>query len=229
MTDSIEKNRNSNYFTIIGAIYVGALLISNIAAQKLIPIGPFIFTGGALLFPLTFILNDLLTEVWSYKKTRIIIWTGFACSLFMSLFLYLIVKLPPAPGWEFQEAFETTFALVPRVVLASLSAYFCGEFLNSYVLSKMKLKNKDKKMGVRFILSTVVGDAADTVIFAAIALYGIVPNEVLITTMWSGYIFKVVYEIVILPISVPFTRWIKRKANSDAYDINTNFNPFKLK
>lgn len=224
----MKDDRNVNYFTVVAIVYIAALLISNIAAQKLILVGPFVFTGGVMLFPITFIFNDLMTEVWSYKKTRIIIWTGFGCSLFMSLFLYLIVQAKPAPGWEFQDAFQTTFALVPRVVTASLLAYFCGEFMNSFVLSKMKLADKNKKMGLRFILSTVVGDAVDTVIFAAIALYGIVPNETLLTSMWSGYLFKVLYEIIAMPISVPLTKWFKKKANADIYDYDTNYNPFKL-
>ncbi len=148
-----NNNKSNRYFTITATLFVAALLISNIAAQKLIPIGPFIFTGGVLLFPLTFIFNDILTEVWSYKRTRIIVWTGFAASIFMSGYLYLIVKLPPAPGWPFQKEFETTFSLVPRIVLGSLLAYLCGEFMNSFVLSKLKLKDRQKRMGVRFVVS----------------------------------------------------------------------------
>ncbi len=223
-----NNNKSNRYFTITATLFVAALLISNIAAQKLIPIGPFIFTGGVLLFPLTFIFNDILTEVWSYKRTRIIVWTGFAASIFMSGYLYLIVKLPPAPGWPFQKEFETTFSLVPRIVLGSLLAYLCGEFMNSFVLSKLKLKDRQKRMGVRFVVSTMVGEAIDTVIFASVALYGIIPNNILITTMWSGFLFKVVYEIAAMPISIPLTKWIKNKSGSDLYDNDTNYNPFTI-
>jgi uncharacterized integral membrane protein (TIGR00697 family) len=224
-----QSNKNNNYFTVTATLFVAALLISNIAAQKLIPIGPFIFTGGVLLFPITFIFGDILTEVWSYKKTRLIVWTGFAASFFMSAFMYLVVKLPAAPGWPFQHEFETTFSLVPRIVTASLLAYLCGEFLNSYVLSKFKLKYKEKKMGLRFVLSTLLGEAADTIIFATVALYGVIPNEILITTIWSGFLFKVIYEIIALPISMPLTKWMKKKSGYDLYDTNTNYNPFIIK
>ncbi|MBF0208223.1 MAG: queuosine precursor transporter [Oligoflexia bacterium] len=220
--------KNNTYFTVTGILFVAALLVSNIAAQKLIPIGPFVFTGGILLFPITFVFGDILTEVWSYKKTRLIVWSGFIASFFMSLFLYLIVQLPSAPGWNFQHEFETTFSLVPRIFVASLIAYLCGEFLNSYILSKLKLKYKEKKMGLRFVLSTIIGEGADTIIFASIALYGIIPNNLLITTIWSGFVFKVCYEIIILPVSIPFTKWLKQKTGSDLYDTNTNYNPFRL-
>lgn len=218
----------NNYFTITACCFVGALLISNVAAQKLIPIGPFIFTGGVLLFPVTFIFGDILTEVWSYKKSRPIVWMGFALSLFMSLFLYLIVKLPPAPGWPFQKEFEIALSLIPRIVLASLIAYLFGEFLNNYVLAKLKLKHKEKKMGLRFVLSTLVGQSVDTIIFATIALYNVIPDNILITTMWSGFVFKVSYEIIVLPISIPLTKWMKKKAGADLYDEKTNFNPFLI-
>lgn len=224
-----QTSKNNNYFTVTATLFVAALLISNIAAQKLIPIGPFIFTGGVLLFPITFIFGDILTEVWSYQKTRVIVWIGFAASFFMAAYLFLIVKIPPAPGWPFQHEFETTFGLVPRIVTASLLAYLCGEFLNSYVLAKFKLKFKERKMGVRFVLSTLVGEAADTIVFATVALYGVIPDNILFTTIWSGFLFKVIYEILALPISIPLTKWIKKKSGYDLYDNKTNFNPFILK
>ncbi len=221
-------DRRNNLFSIVACIFVATLLISNIAAQKLIPVGPFIFTGGIILFPFTYIFGDILTEVWGYKKSRIIIYTGFACSILMTLILYIVVKLPAAPGWPFQNEFATTLGLVPRVVLGSLIAYLCGEFLNSYVVAKLKLKDEGKKMGWRFVLSTIVGEGTDTVIFAMIALYQVVPNNILFTTMWSGYLFKVIYEIVALPFTIRLTRWLKRKTESDVYDRDTNFNPLVL-
>ncbi|MFW5804578.1 MAG: queuosine precursor transporter [bacterium] len=225
----MEKSKaNINYFTVVATAFVSFLLISNIAAQKLIPIGPFVFTGGILLFPVSYIFSDILCEVWGYAKSRIIVWTGFAASLFMALFLYLIVKLPPAPGWPFQQEFETTLQLVPRVVIASLIGYLSGEFLNNFVLAKIKVKTKGSKTGFRFIASTFVGQSADTIIFAVIAFYGVIPNDVLITAIWSGYLFKVVYEIIALPITVPLSRWFKRKTGNDVYDTKTNFNPFKF-
>ncbi|MBK8564451.1 MAG: queuosine precursor transporter [Saprospiraceae bacterium] len=223
------ENKNNTLFTVIACLFVASLLISNIAAQKLIPVGPFIFTGGVLLFPVTFIFGDILTEVWSYQKSRIIVWTGFAASLFMTAFLFLIVSLPPAPGWNFQSEFATALSLVPRIVGASLVAYLCGEFLNNYVLAKFKLHHKGQKMGLRFVLSTIVGQSADTLIFATIALYGVIPNNILLTTMWSGFIFKTCYEVIALPFSLPLTKWIKQKSGFDLLDTETNFNPFVFK
>lgn len=218
----------NNLFTIVACLFVTTLLISNIAAQKLIPVGPFVFTGGIILFPFTYIFGDILTEVWGYKKSRVIIYTGFLASLIMMTILYIVVKMPAAPGWPFQHEFETTLGFVPRIVLGSLAAYLCGEFLNSYVVAKLKLKDNGKKMGWRFVLSTVFGEGIDTVIFAMVALYGVVPNDILFTAMWSGYLFKVAYEIIALPFTIPLVSWLKRKTNSDVYDRDTNFNPLVL-
>jgi queuosine precursor transporter len=221
-------DKKTSLFTIIACLFVACLLITNIAAQKLIPIGPFIFTGGILIFPFSYIFGDILTEVWGYAKSRLIIYIGLGCTVFMSLFLYLIVKLPPAFGWNNQQAFETVFGLVPRIVLGSMCAYFCGEFINSYVVSKLKLKDREKKMGYRFVLSTVFGESADTIVFAIIALYGVLPNNILITTIWSAIVFKTVYEIVMLPFTIRLTKWLKLKTQSDKFDDDVNYNPFKI-
>lgn len=216
-------------FTVFACGFVASLLITNIAAQKLISIGPFIFSGGILLYPVTFIFSDILCEVWGYARSRVIVWAGFVASLFMAAFLGLVVNLPPAPGWPFQEAFATALQLVPRIVGASLLAYAAGEFTNNYVLAKIKLRSGGKNMGVRFIASTFAGQSVDTFVFAMVAFYGVIPNNILITTMWSGYLFKVFYEIIALPISIPLTKYVKRRTGMDYFDRSTDFSPFKLK
>lgn len=224
-----SSRTSQNIFTVLACGFVASLLITNIASQKLISFGPFVFSGGIYLYPLSFIFGDVLVETWGYARTRVIIWTGFAASLFMAAFLWLVVALPPAPGWPFQDAFATSLSLVPRIVAASLVAYAAGEFMNGYVLAKIKLRSAGRNMGVRFVLSTLAGQAIDTVIFATLAFWGVIPNEILLTAMWSGFLFKVVYEIIALPISLPITKWVKKKAGVDHYDKDTNFSPFAVK
>lgn len=223
-----KTKQNFKFLTITSVVFVSTLLISNIAAQKLVPVGPFVFTAGIFLFPISYIFGDILTEVYGYQNTRKIIWQGFFVSLFMALFFYLVIQMPAAPGWENQEAFATTLAQVPRVVLASLSAYLVGEFVNSYIMSFMKLRMKGKKLWLRTIGSTVGGQFFDTLIFAFIAFYGVIPNNILLTAIWSGYLFKVIYEVIATPLTVYIVKYFKKKEGVDVYDNNVDYNPFKL-
>ncbi len=222
-----SENRNFKYLTLTSVIFVSVLLISNIAAQKLVPVGPFVFTAGIFLFPISYIFGDILTEVYGYRNTRKIIWLGFFVSLFMAGFFYLIIELPPAPGWENQEAFATTLSQVPRVVLASLLAYLAGEFVNSYIMSALKVKMKGKKLWYRTIGSTIGGQFFDTIIFAVVAFYGIIPNDVLFTAIWSGYLFKVFYEAIATPLTIVIVKFFKSKEGVDIFDDGVNYNPFK--
>ena len=222
------ENTNFKYLTITSVIFVSVLLISNIAAQKLVPVGPFVFTAGIFLFPISYIFGDILTEVYGYKNTRKIIWIGFFVSLFMALFFYWVIQMPSAPGWENQDAFATTLSQVPRVVLASLLAYLTGEFVNSYIMSSLKVRMKGKKLWVRTISSTIGGQFFDTVIFALVAFYGIIPTNILITAIWSGYLFKVFYEAIATPITILIVNFFKKKEGQEIYDNAINYNPFKL-
>jgi len=222
------ENKSFKYLTITSVIFVSVLLISNIAAQKLISVGPFVFTAGIFLFPVSYIFGDILTEVYGYKNTKKIIWLGFFVSLFMALFFYLVIEMPSAPGWENQEAFEIILGQVPRIVLASLLAYLTGEFVNSYIMSALKTKMKGKKLWFRTIGSTIGGQFFDTVIFALVAFYGIIPNSILFTTIWSGYLFKVFYEVLATPITILIVTFFKRKEGQEIYDKNIDYNPFKL-
>jgi hypothetical protein len=216
------------YFAFVGSAFVATLLISNIAAQKLILLGPFVFPGAILLFPLTYVFGDILTEVYGYARTRQIIWAGFGANALMVAFLALVVALPPAPGWELQEAFASALGLVPRVVAASILGYWAGEFANSFVLAKLKVATDGEHLWMRTIGSTVVGQGADTVLFILVAFGGVLPASVLFTTVWSSYLFKVLFEVVATPLTYLVVNRLKRVEEVDVYDRETSFTPFSL-
>jgi len=229
MLDTTYKNREYKYFTLLGGLFVAILLISNIAAQKLIAVGPFVFTGGVILFPISYIFGDVLTEVYGYKRSRQIIWAGFIGNAILAVFVWILIELKPAPGWQLQEPFEKILGLVPRIVLASIIAYWAGEFSNSFTLAKIKIWMSGKRLWIRTIGSTVVGEFVDTMLFVVIAFYGIFPGSLLVKTIFSGYIFKVLYEILATPLTYLLVNKLKRVEELDVYDKGTNFNPFILK
>lgn len=228
--ESENINRNSFlYFDVIIALFVAVLIISNIASTKILVLWKFTFDGGTLLFPLSYIFGDVLTEVYGYKRSRKVIWLGFFCLIMASLVFAAVQFLPAAAGWENQAAYEAILGLMPRIVLASLIAYFAGEFSNSYVLAKIKIWTKGKALWVRTIGSTLAGEGVDTLLFVMIAFYGTVPNELLITIIASNYIFKVGIEVLFTPFTYKIINFLKRKEKVDYYDHKTNFNPFKLR
>lgn len=216
------------YYDLIGMAFVAVLLISTIAAQKLFVLGPLVLPAGTLLFPIAYIFGDVLTEVYGYAKSRRIVWMGFAASVLMAVVFSIAVALPPAPGWPMQEPYALVLGLVPRVVIASLVAYLCGEFLNSYVLAKLKVRMQGRHLWIRTITSTLLGEGVDTVIFMTIAFAGVLPTPVLLSAIVSAYLVKVVYEIAATPLTYAIVRALKRAEGIDHYDVGTNFNPFKL-
>jgi hypothetical protein len=213
----------------ISVFFVSVLLISNVASTKIVDLKWFVFDGGTLLFPLSYIFGDILTEVYGYKKTRAVIWLGFFMALLMSLVFIVVGKLPAADGWNNQNAYDLILGLTPRIVFASLVAYTCGEFSNSYILAKMKIWTKGKMLWARTIGSTLVGEFFDSIIFIVIAFSGILPNSLLVTLIISNYIFKILIEILFTPFTYKIVNFLKKKENEDYYDIDTNFNPFSLK
>lgn len=226
MTDQIKTFR---YFDILLGLFVAILLISNIASTKILTLWKFTFDGGTILFPLSYIFGDILTEVYGYKRSRRVIWTGFAGALLMSLVLYVVQILPPAADWQYQQAYESLIGFVPRIVLGSLTAYFAGEFTNSYILSRLKVKMKGKHLWMRTISSTLIGEGIDTIIFCMVAFYGLMSNEVLITIIVSNYIFKCGVEILLTPVTYVITGFLKKKEHEDHYDRGISYNPFTLK
>jgi queuosine precursor transporter len=223
------QDKNYKYFDIIMALFVAVLLISNIASTKILVLWKFTFDGGTLLFPLSYIFGDILTEVYGYRRSRRVIWIGFFCAGLMSLVLMLVTALPAASDWPFQESFENILGLTPRIVLASLIAYFAGEFSNSYLLAKLKIKTKGKFLWLRTISSTLLGEGIDTVLFVFIAFWGILPTSLLITIFISNYIFKSGLEIILTPATYKVVKFLKNREGEDYYDHNTNFNPFSVK
>jgi uncharacterized integral membrane protein (TIGR00697 family) len=223
-----EKPKTFKYFDIIMALFVAVLIISNIASTKILLLWKFTFDGGTILFPLSYIFGDILTEVYGYKKSRRVIWTGFFCTILMSVVLMIVQFLPPAPDWPFQEAFTNILGLMPRIVLASLIAYFAGEFSNSYVLAKMKVWTKGKWLWTRTIGSTIVGQGVDTLLFCMIAFFGVLPFPLLLAVIFSNYIFKVGIEVLFTPLTYKIVHFLKIREHEDYYDYNTNFNPFRL-
>lgn len=219
--------RNFKYFDIIMALFVAVLLISNLASTKILTLGLFTFDGGTLLFPLSYIFGDILTEVYGYQRARKVIWTGFGAALLMSLVLWIVQILPPAADWPNQQAYESLLGFVPRIVMASLIAYFAGAFSNAFLLSKLKIRTNGKYLWIRTIGSTIIGEGIDTVIFCLVAFYGMFPNEVLVAIIISNYLFKTGVEVIFTPVTYAIVRFLKKKEEVDAYDRGISYNPFR--
>ena len=228
MDHNVTPQHHLTYYDLVGMAFVAIVLISSVTASKLIAIGPFTFTAGIIVFPIAYIFGDCLTEVYGYARARRIVWMGFAANLFMSFVITIAIALPPAQGWPFQEQFAAVLGQVPRIVAASLIAYICGEFSNSYVLAGMKVWTQGKHLWMRTIGSTIVGEGVDTAIFVLVAFWGVFPGTLLTTTIASAYIFKVLYEILATPLTYWAVRRLKAAEKVDHYDVKTNFNPFRL-
>lgn len=222
-------NKNYKYLTAISVFFVAVLLISNVASTKIVDFGWFTFDGGTLLFPLSYIFGDILTEVYGYKKARTTIWLGFISALVMSLVFIIVGKLPAAPDWNNQAAYDAILGLTPRIVIASLIAYFAGSFSNSFILAKMKIWTSGKMLWSRTIGSTVVGEFVDSALFILIAFAGVLPGSLLVTLIVSNYIFKTLVEVLFTPITYAVVGFLKRSEGEDTYDTDTNFNPFSVK
>jgi len=222
------NNSSFRFFDILVAMFVAVLLISNIASTKILTLWKFTFDGGTILFPLSYIFGDILTEVYGFRRSRRVIWLGFFSALLMSLVLYTVQILPPAEDWPNQLAFETILGFVPRIVLASLVAYFIGGFTNSIALSLLKIKTKGKFLWVRTIFSTILGEGIDTIIFCMIAFYGTLPGHVLWSIILSNYIFKCLVEILFTPVTYKIVKFLKKKEKVDTFDYGVNYNPFTI-
>jgi len=211
------QNRNIKFaadihslYPFIVAVFASLLLISNIGATKLIQFGPVITDGGAFLFPLVYIIGDVMSEVYGWKAARRAILLGFAMAVLASVTFYAVQISPAAPGWDNQSAFEAILGFVPRIVLASISGFLVGQLLNSYVLVWIKRRTNERLLWVRLIGSTVVGELADTAAFCTIAFYGIITGSEFANYVITGYVYKTLLEVVLLPITYPTIRWVKR-------------------
>lgn len=226
LTTLLQSDRRYKYLDTFITLFVIILLISNIIATKFFAIGPLRVSCAQMLFPITYIFGDIFTEVYGYGASRRAIWYGFFASFILVAFSYLAVIIPAAPEYVDQTAFAAIFKPVGRIVLASLIAYWCGEFANSFTLAKMKLLTKGKYLWTRTIGSTVVGQAVDTTVVIFAAFYGTRPLGVLIQLIISGYVIKVLYETLMTPITYAIVNHLKRTEGVDYFDYETNFSPF---
>ena len=222
--------RAYRYYDLVMAAFVTVLLCANvIGASKLATVFGFTFGAGVLFFPISYVFGDILTEVYGYARARKVVWAGFGALLFASLMSAVVLAFPPAPGWPHQAAFETVFANTPRIALASLVAYFAGEFTNSFVLAKMKVAMEGRHLYARTIGSTIAGEAVDSAIFYPLAFLGVWTLPQVLTVMVSNYAIKVAWEAVMTPFTYKIVGFLKRAENEDYYDRDTDFTPFSLK
>jgi uncharacterized integral membrane protein (TIGR00697 family) len=222
--------RTFRYYDFVMASFVTVLLCSNvIGASKVATFRGFTFGAGVLFFPISYIFGDILTEVYGYARARRVVWAGFAAQVFASFMAWFIVTIPGAPGWPHQAAYETCFGSTWRIVGASLVAFFCGEFTNSYVLAKMKILTKGRHLWTRTIGSTIAGELVDSVVFYPLAFYGEWSADLLVKVLITNYVLKVLWEVVNTPVTYKIVGFLKRAEQEDYYDHKTNFTPFSLK
>jgi queuosine precursor transporter len=222
------KKEISPIFLVLTCLFVTCLLISNIIAGKLAIFFGITLPAAVIIFPLTYLFGDVLTEVYGYERTRLVIWIGFAANILMSAMFMITIWLPYPAFWSNQAAYTTVLGLTPRLVMASLIAYFGGEFANAFVLSKVKVLTKGRWLWIRTIGSTAVGEGLDTLVFIVLAFIGAVPVAVLIEMVVAQYLWKVGYEVVATPLTYLVVGWIKRREAIDTFDYRANYNPFRL-
>ncbi len=230
MTTSEQPNRQYKYYDFIMAIFVTVLLCSNlIGPAKIWSIWGMSFGAGILFFPISYLFGDILTEVYGYARTRKVIWAGFGALIFASVMSRVVLDLPAAEGWSGQEALDAVFGNTPRIVMASITAYWVGEFSNSYVMAKMKIWTKGRFLWTRTIGSTVVGTGIDSAIFYPVAFWGVWTNEQVIAVMFGNYALKVLWETVATPFTYKIVGFLKKIEHEDYYDTDTDFTPFSVK
>lgn len=223
------KEKVSVPFLIMGILFVVCLILANLLETKIIQLGPITATAGLMVFPISYIINDCIVEVWGYKKARLIIWLGFSMNFLVVALTQLAVLIPAASFWESEAAFNSIYGMAPRIVAGSFCAFLVGSFLNAYVMSRMKIASKGKHFSIRAIVSTIVGESADSLIFFPIAFGGIVSMNNLLLMTITQICLKSIYEIIILPVTIRVVKWVKKIEETDTYDQNISFNPFKLK
>jgi len=222
------KSQVSTTFMFAGILFAACLLISNILAVKIIMIGPWAAPAGVLIFPISYIIGDVVAEVWGYQKARLIIWAGFAVNLIAILFYSLSIVIPAAPFWSNQDAYATVLQYSPRIALASIVAYLFGSFINAYVMSRVKVLTAGKNFSFRAVVSTIAGEGIDSVIFMSIAFIGIIPGNNLLVMIGTQASLKIIYEIIVLPLTVVIVKWLKKQEGIDTYDTDISYNPFKV-
>jgi len=220
--------RDYRFYPTLTGIFSASIVISNILDTKFFHIGDTAFPGGIIIFPIVYVFGDIFTEVYGYAHSRKAIWAGFFSLLLLIVTLQIAQKMPAASFWHNQSAFDLILGRVTRIVTASVTAYLTGEFVNSFTIAKLKIMQKGSRMSLRFVASTVFGQAVDTSVFLIVAFVGTMGIGEMIRVFISAWLFKVSWEIIALPFSIWFVKWLKKAENNDHLDIATNFNPFKI-
>ena len=223
------KEKVSVPFMLLGILFNVCLIAANLLETKVIQVGSLTVTAGLLVFPISYIINDCIAEVWGFKKARLILWSGFAMNFFVVALGLIAVAIPAAPFWEGEEHFDFVFGMAPRIVAASLMAFLVGSFLNAYVMSKMKVASQGRNFSARAIWSTVVGETADSLIFFPVAFGGIIAWKELLIMMGIQIVLKSMYEVMILPVTIRVVKAIKKVDGSDVYDTDISYNVLKIK
>ena len=223
------KEKVSVPFMLLGILFNVCLIAANLLETKVIQIGSLTVTAGLVVFPISYIINDCIAEVWGFKKARLIIWSGFAMNFFVVALGLIAVAIPAAPFWEGEEHFDFVFGMAPRIVAASLMAFLVGSFLNAYVMSKMKVASQGRNFSARAIWSTVVGETADSLIFFPVAFGGVIAWKELLIMMGIQIVLKSLYEVMILPVTIRVVKAIKKIDGSDVYDTDISYNVLKVK
>ena len=223
------KEKVSVPFMLLGILFNVCLIAANLLETNVIQLGSLTVTAGLLVFPISYIINDCIAEVWGFKKARLIIWSGFAMNFFVVALGLIAVAIPAAPFWEGEEHFNFVFGMAPRIVAASLMAFLVGSFLNAYVMSKMKVASQGRNFSARAIWSTVVGETADSLIFFPVAFGGVIAWKELLIMMGIQIVLKSMYEVIILPVTIRVVKAIKKIDGSDVYDTNISYNVLKVK
>ncbi len=223
-----ENKQVSVLFMLFGILFCVCLITANVLETKQISIGAINITGGLLVFPVSYIINDCVCEVWGFRKTRLLIWSGFAMNLIFVAFGALADAIPGAPYWHNDEGFHAIFGLAPRIAAASFVAFLVGSFINAYVMSRMKLSSHGKHFSVRAVVSTLFGETADSLVFFPLALSGVVPAGEMMSLILSQVVLKTLYEIVVLPITVRVVKKVKEHDGTDVYDEGISYNIWKV-
>lgn len=223
-----ENKQVSVLFMLFGILFCVCLITANVLETKQISIGAINITGGLLVFPVSYIINDCVCEVWGFRKARLLIWAGFAMNLIFVAFGALADAIPGAPYWHNDEGFHAIFGLAPRIAAASFVAFLVGSFINAYVMSRMKLSSHGKHFSVRAVVSTLFGETADSLVFFPLALSGVVPAGEMMSLIISQVVLKTLYEIVVLPITVRVVKKVKEHDGTDVYDEGISYNIWKV-
>ena len=223
-----KDNKVSVLFMLFSILFCVCLIAANVLETKQIAFGSISLTGGLIVFPVSYIINDCVCEVWGYKKTRMLIWTGFAMNFFFVMLGAICDMIPGAPYWTNDEGFHAVFGLAPRIAFASFLAFICGSFVNAYVMSKMKLSSGGKNFSLRAVVSTLFGESVDSIIFFPLALWGVVPTEELPWLMLWQVFLKTAYEVVVLPLTIRIVRYVKRHEQVDTYDNDVNYSIWRV-